>query len=232
MLEIKDLTTYYYTDEKIVKALDGADLSVAKGEFIGLAGGSGCGKSTLGLSIMRLIDPPGKIVKGSVKLEGRELLSLSKEEMRKIRGKSISMVFQDPFTTLNPVLTVGDQLSECLKHHFDLGSKEAKERAIEALTKVKIKDPAQRFGSYPHELSGGMRQRVMIAMAVSCGAEYLIADEITSALDVVTQCHIMELLKELQANEGLSILLISHNKPLLKKYCSRVCEMKDGKCLN
>ena len=232
MLEVKDLTTYYYTDEKVVKALDGVDLSIAKGQFIGLAGGSGCGKSTLGLSVMRLIDPPGKIVKGSIKLEGQELLSLSNDEMRKIRGKSISMVFQDPFTTLNPVLTVGDQLSECLRHHFALGAKEAKEKAVDALLKVKIKDAGQRYGSYAHELSGGLRQRVMIAMAISCGAKYLIADEITSALDVITQCQIMELLKELQSKDGLSVLLISHNSLLLKKYCSRVYVMKGGKCLN
>ena len=232
MLEIKDLKTYYYTDEKIVKALDGVDLSIEKGQFIGLVGGSGCGKSTLGLSIMRLIDPPGRIVKGSIKLEGQELLALTNEEMRKIRGKSISMVFQDPFTTLNPVITIGDQLSECIRHHFDLGAKDAKEKTIEALLKVNIKEPVKRYGSYAHELSGGMRQRFMIAMAISCGAKYLIADEITSALDVITQCRIMELLKELQLKEGLSILLISHNSLLLKKYCSRVYEMKDGKCLN
>ena len=232
MLEIKDLTTYYYTDEIIVKALDGASLSVGKGEMIGLSGGSGCGKSTLGLSIMQLIEPPGKISGGSITLDGKELLGLSKEELRQLRGKSLAMVFQDPFTTLNPVLTIGDQLSECLRHHFALDRKAAKERAIETLAKVKIKDPVKRYGSFAHELSGGMRQRVMIAMGILCGARYLIADEITSALDVLTQRHIMLLLEELRTKEGLSVLLISHNGALLNKYCSRVYKMKDGKCLN
>ncbi len=232
MLEIKGLATYYYSENGIVKALDGASLSLEKGQIVGLSGASGCGKSTLGLSLMQLIEPPGKIVKGSIKLDGRELLGLTKEEIRQLRGKSISMVFQDPFTTLNPVLTIGDQLSECLRHHFSMGKKEAKEKAVEALAKVKINDPAKRCASYAHELSGGMRQRVMIAMAVLCGARYLIADEITSALDVISQRHIMLLLEELRTTEGLSVLLISHNRPLLDRYCSRIYEMKDGKCLN
>ncbi|MFA5097060.1 MAG: ABC transporter ATP-binding protein [Candidatus Margulisiibacteriota bacterium] len=232
MLEIRGLATYYYSDNETVKALDGASLSLGKGQMVGLSGASGCGKSTLGLSLMQLIEPPGKIVKGSIKLDGRQLLGLPKEEIRQLRGKSISMVFQDPFTTLNPVLTIGDQLSECLRHHFSMGRKEAKERAVEALAKVKINDPAKRYASYAHELSGGMRQRVMIAMAVLCGARYLIADEITSALDVISQRHIMLLLEELRTKEGLSVLLISHNRPLLARHCSRIYEMKDGKCLN
>ena len=154
MLEIKGLATYYYSENGIVKALDGASLSLGKGQIVGLSGASGCGKSTLGLSLMQLIEPPGKIVKGSIKLDGRELLGLSKEELRQLRGKSISMVFQDPFTTLNPVLTIGDQLSECLRHHFSMSKKEAKKKAVEALAKVKINDPAKRCASYAHELSG------------------------------------------------------------------------------
>ena len=232
MLKIKDLSTYYFTGERTVKALDGADLSVDRGEFVGLCGNSGCGKSTLGLSVLRLTEPFGRIVGGSIKFEGKELPDLGKEEMRAIRGKSISMVFQDPFTSLNPVISAGEQISECIRHHFDLGKKEAKERAIEALDKVKIRDAKKNYGSFAHELSGGMRQRVMIAIAISCGAKFLIADEITSALDVITQAHIMDLLTELRQKEGLAVLLISHNLPLVKKYCDRTVLMKEGKCLN
>lgn len=231
MLEIKDLSTYYFLDKKEVKAVDNVSLKISAGEFLGLAGPSGCGKSTIGLSILRLIDPPGRIISGEILFEGYDLLKLQDPEMIKIRGKKISMIFQDPFTSLNPVITLGEQISEAIRYHLDLSKKEAEDRAIMLLGKVSISDAKKRFDEYPHQLSGGMRQRIMIAIAICCGAKLLIADEPTTALDVVTQGQIMRLLKEINEREGISVLLISHNSALINKYCQRKILMKDGKVI-
>ena len=229
MLEVRNLKTYYYIEDSIIKAADGVNFNVGDGEFVGLAGASGCGKSTIGLSLMKLINPPGKILKGHILLDGIEILDLNEKELEKFRGTKISMIFQDPYTCLNPVISIGEQISEGIRFHLQKGKKEAKDRAIELLKLVKISNPGKKYDSYPHELSGGMRQRVMIAIALSCGAKYIIADEPTTALDVTTQKQVMELLKELQNQYGLSILLISHNKKLLAKYCKRILFMDRGK---
>jgi len=229
MLKIKNLSTYYFTDDKVIKAVDDVSLTIGDKEFFGLVGPSGCGKSTLGLSIMKLIDTPGRIVRGSVMLDGLDLLSLNGPELAKVRGAGISMIFQDPFTCLNPVITVGEQVSEAIRYHLGSGRKEAMDRAVELFNMVKIDTPGKRYHNYPHELSGGMRQRVMIAMAVSCGAKFIIADEPTTALDVTTQRGIMELLAELKEKQGLSVLLISHNTGLVQKYCTRAAEMSGGR---
>lgn len=232
MLEIKGLSTHYYMDDgAVVKAVDGIDLLVGKGDFIGVVGPSGCGKSTLGSSILRLISDPGKIISGSIYLNGTDLLSISQNDMWKVRGKEISMIFQDPFTSLNPVITIGEQISETIRQHFKVSRKEAFNRAIGFLEKVEIDDPLMRYKQYPHQLSGGMRQRVMIAIAISCGARLLIADEPTTALDVSTQASIMELLERLRAEQGMAIIFISHNMRLVKKYCKKIALMKNGKII-
>jgi len=232
MLEIKGLSTHYYADDgAVVKAVDGIDLLVGKGDFIGVVGPSGCGKSTLGSSILRLISEPGKIISGNIYFNGIDLLSISQNDMWKVRGKEISMIFQDPFTSLNPVITIGEQISETIGQHFKVSGKEASKRAIELLAKVEIDDPFMRYKQYPHQLSGGMRQRVMIAIAISCGARLLIADEPTTALDVSTQASIMELLEKLRAEQGMAIIFISHNMRLVKKYCKKIAIMKNGKII-
>jgi ABC-type dipeptide/oligopeptide/nickel transport system ATPase component len=232
MLEIQNLSTYYYTDDGIIRAVDDVSLKISAGDFFGLVGPSGCGKSTLGLSILSLIEAPGKIVQGKIFFEGTDMLSLDQKQLTSIRGSKISMIFQDPFTCLNPVMSIGEQIAEGLRYHLSMDRCQAKDRAIELLTRVKIDDPRKRFFEYPHQLSGGMRQRVMMAMGISCGAKLLIADEPTTALDVTTQAAIMELLKELKEKESLSVILISHNMKLVKKYCSHITVMEAGKIIS
>ena len=230
LLEVKDLGTWFYTRQGIVKAVDNVDFQVAAGETLAIVGESGCGKSMTALSLMRLIpDPPGRIVSGTVKLGGRELLTLSEEEMRRVRGNEISMIFQEPMTSLNPVMTIGKQISEALILHRDMDRKAALKRAVEMLDLVRIPEPAQRAKEYPHQLSGGMRQRAMIAMALACNPKVLIADEPTTALDVTIQSQILELLRDLQREIGMSVILITHDLGVVAEFAQRVVVMYAGR---
>ncbi len=229
MLEIKNLSTYFYHEDGMVKAVKNANLSIDKGEIVGILGESGSGKSTLGLSILRLITPPGKILSGQINFEGQDLLKLSEKEMIKIRGAKISMIFQDPFTSLNPVYTVGDQIAEAIQLHQGLNRREAITRSAEMLDLVHINDPQLRIRDYPHQFSGGMRQRVMIAIALACQPDLLIADEPTTALDVTVQAEILKLLREIHQKFGLGIMYITHNFGIIKEICRRVIVMHGGK---
>ena len=229
LLEVRSLNTSFFTDEGEVRAVDGVSFSLQAGETLGLVGESGCGKSVTALSVMRLLNHPGKIVGGEVRYRGRDLAKLSEGEMRKLRGKSISMIFQEPMTSLNPVFTIGDQISEALKIHEGLNPRAARERTVELISSVGIPSPKERAKQYPFELSGGMRQRIMIAMAIACNPEILIADEPTTALDVTIQAQILDLLKELQEKLGLTILLITHDLGVVAQTCDRVAVMYAGK---
>ncbi|MQG77233.1 MAG: ABC transporter ATP-binding protein [SAR202 cluster bacterium] len=230
LLEVKDLRTYFNTRDGVVKAVDGVSYDIQEGETLGLVGESGCGKSVSALSILRLIaSPPGRIVGGSVEFEGRDLMKLSDAEMRRVRGNDIAMVFQEPMTSLNPVLTIGRQLTEGLELHLKMSKGDARSRAAELLTMVGIADAAQQLKNYPHQFSGGMRQRVMIAMALSCNPKLLIADEPTTALDVTIQAQILELLQKLSAEMGTSVLIITHNLGVIARYANRVNVMYAGK---
>jgi oligopeptide/dipeptide ABC transporter ATP-binding protein len=230
LLQVKNLETSFFTPEGQVRAIDGVSFEIAEGKTLGLVGESGCGKSVSSLSIMRLIpSPPGKIVGGEILYRGRDLLKLSNEEMRKIRGNEISMIFQEPMTSLNPVFTVGNQIGEAISLHQGLGKKETREKTIEMLRLVKIADPQSRVDSYPHQLSGGMRQRIMIAMALSCNPSLLIADEPTTALDVTIQAQILELMKELQQKIGMALLLITHDLGVVAEQADDVAIMYAGK---
>lgn len=230
LLEVKDLRTHFTTRDGVVKAVDGVSYDIQEGETLGLVGESGCGKSVSALSILRLIsDPPGRIVSGSVEFEGRDLLQLSESDMRGVRGNDIAMVFQEPMTSLNPVLTIGRQLTEGLELHLKMSKGDARSRAAELLQMVGIPDAAQQLKSYPHQFSGGMRQRVMIAMALSCNPKLLIADEPTTALDVTIQAQILELLQKLSAEMGTAVLIITHNLGVIARYASRVNVMYAGK---
>ncbi|MGE5507275.1 MAG: ABC transporter ATP-binding protein [Chitinophagales bacterium] len=229
LLEVRDLRTSFFTHVGEVKAVDGVSFDVHKGEAVALVGESGCGKSVTSLSLMSLLAHPGKIVGGSIKLEGRELVGLPAAEWHKIRGGDIAMVFQDPMTTLNPVLTIRKQLMETPMLHQCLSKKEAAERAVELLRMVGIPSPERRVDQYPHQFSGGMRQRVMIAMALSCNPKLLIADEPTTALDVTIQAQILELMKELKSKFSTSIILITHDLGVVAGLCSRVMVMYAGK---
>lgn len=229
LLEIENLKTIFNTDEGIVRAVDGVSFGVGAGETVGLVGESGCGKSVTALSIMRLVpDPPGKIVGGSIRLEGRHLLELRESEMRKVRGNEISIVFQEPLTSLNPVFTCGEQVREAISLHQRLGRRESREKTIEMLRLVRIPDPEKRYRNYPHEMSGGMRQRVMIAMALSCQPKLLIADEPSTALDVSVQAQIMELLLGLRDEMGMAVLLITHDLAVVAQMADRVVVMYAG----
>jgi oligopeptide/dipeptide ABC transporter ATP-binding protein len=229
VLEVRDLRTQFTTDDGVVKAVDGVSFAVKRGETLGIVGESGCGKSVTSLSILRLIpNPPGKIVGGEILFKGTDLLGLDDAAMRKIRGNDISMIFQEPMTSLNPVYTCGDQIMEAIILHQKVGKAEARTRAIEMLTLVGIPSPEQRVDEYPHQLSGGMRQRVMIAMALSCQPEVLIADEPTTALDVTIQAQILELLNRLQEEMGMAILLITHDLGVVAETCDRVAVMYAG----
>jgi oligopeptide/dipeptide ABC transporter ATP-binding protein len=230
LIQVKNLQTSFFTPEGEVRAIDGVSFDIAEGKTLGLVGESGCGKSVTSLSIMRLIQsPPGKIVGGEISYRGRDLLKLSNEEMRKIRGNEISMIFQEPMTSLNPVFTVGNQIGEAIRLHQGLGKKQTREKTIEMLRLVKIADPESRVDSYPHQLSGGMRQRVMIAMALSCNPSLLIADEPTTALDVTIQAQILELMKELQQKIGMALLLITHDLGVVAEQADEVAIMYAGK---
>ena len=230
LIEVRNLHTSFFTPDGEVKAVDGVSLEIAEGSTLGLVGESGCGKSVTALSIMRLVpSPPGKVVGGEILYRGRDLLKLDGEAMRKIRGNEISMIFQEPMTSLNPVFTIGNQIGEAIRLHQGLGRKETREKTIEMLRLVKIADPEQRIDDYPHQLSGGMRQRVMIAMALSCNPSLLIADEPTTALDVTIQAQILELMKELQQKLGMSLLLITHDLGVVAEQADEVAIMYAGK---
>ncbi len=231
LLSIRGLRTYFYTESGVAKAVDGVDLEVRRGEVLGLVGESGSGKSVTALSVLRLIpDPPGKIVAGEIIFNGRDLLKLPWDEIRAIRGNDISMVFQEPMTSLNPVFTIGMQVMEVILAHERVSKDEARRRAIDILTEVGIPDPATRMNQYPHHLSGGQRQRVMIAIALVLNPSLLIADEPTTALDVTIQAQILDLMLELKAKrEGASILLITHNLAVVAETCDRVAVMYGGK---
>jgi oligopeptide/dipeptide ABC transporter ATP-binding protein len=230
LIHVKNLYTSFFTPEGEVRAIDGVSFDLGEGKTLGLVGESGCGKSVTSLSIMRLIpSPPGKIVGGEILYRGRDLLKLNNEQMRKIRGNEISMIFQEPMTSLNPVFTIGNQIGEAIRLHQGLSKKQAREKTIEMLRLVKIADPESRVDAYPHQLSGGMRQRVMIAMALSCHPSLLIADEPTTALDVTIQAQILELMKELQQKIGMALLLITHDLGVVAEQADEVAIMYAGK---
>ena len=229
LLEVDGLRTHFFTRDGIVRAVDGVSFSVAPGETLAVVGESGCGKSVTSLSILRLIaSPPGRIVAGRVVFEGRDLLTLSEDEMRAVRGDAISMIFQEPMTSLNPALTVGRQIAESLVLHRGLSQRDALAKAVEMLRKVRMPEPERRVRQYPHELSGGMRQRVMIAMALACGPRLLIADEPTTALDVTIQAQILELMRELARETGAAIILITHDLGVVAEMARRVVVMYAG----
>ena len=229
-LEADNLQTWFYTRGGIVRAVDEVSFKLGRGETLGIVGESGCGKSITALTLMRLIpDPPGRIVGGSVRLDGRDLLGLSEEEMRSVRGNEISMIFQEPMTSLNPVITVGRQIGEALVLHQGMSRKDALERSVEMLRLVRIPEPRQRVREYPHQLSGGMRQRVMIAMALACNPKVLIADEPTTALDVTIQAQILDLIVELQERLGTAVILITHDLGVVAETTRRVIVMYAGR---
>jgi oligopeptide/dipeptide ABC transporter ATP-binding protein len=229
LLEVHGLKTYFPTRAGIVRSVDDVSFYIQEGELIGLVGESGCGKSITALSIMRLIASPGKIVGGSIKFKGEELTAASAERIREIRGNDIAMIFQDPMTSLNPVYTVGEQIAEALRLHRRLNKQDAWKAAIEAMREVAIPSPETRANDYPHQLSGGLRQRVMIAMALACDPELLIADEPTTALDVTIQAQILELLDDLRKTRKLAVLLITHDLGVVAEVADRVCVMYTGK---
>ena len=243
-MEIRDLKTYYFTRQGIVKAVDGVSLELKKGENLGIAGESGCGKSTLGLSILRLVRPPGRIVGGEILFNGEDIVKKSDEEMRRIKGAKISIIFQDPTSSLNPVYTIGDQIGEAIYLHQYKGGegisdwllrrfnrsreREVNEKTEEMLSETGISDASKRRSDYPHQFSGGMRQRAMIAMALSCRPDLLIADEPTTNLDVTIEAQILELMKELQKAFDTSIILISHNLGVISELCEKIAIMYAG----
>ncbi|MGI5106176.1 ABC transporter ATP-binding protein [Treponema socranskii] len=229
LLKVDNLSTWFYTDDGIVKAVNDVSFSLNKGHTLGIVGESGCGKSITSLSVMRLIDsPPGKIVGGKIVFKGEDLLAKSEEEMRRVRGKRIAMIFQEPMTSLNPVYTVGRQIEEALLIHESMTKKEAKRRALEMLRLVRIPLPEKRFDEYPHQLSGGMRQRVMIAIALACSPELLICDEPTTALDVTIQAQILALIDELKEKTGTSVIMITHDLGVISEITDEVLIMYAG----
>jgi peptide/nickel transport system ATP-binding protein len=232
LLEIRGLKTYFETDDGVVQAVDGVDLIIARGETVGVVGESGCGKSVTAMSVLKLIPmPPGRIVGGQVLWRGRDLLVLPAADMRRIRSKEIAIVFQEPMTSLNPVYTVGAQIAEVVRLHEGLGRRAALERTVEMLRLVQIPNPERRVHDYPHQFSGGMRQRVMIAMALSCDPALLIADEPTTALDVTIQAQILELLQDMKSRFGMAIMLITHAMGVVAETAQRVVVMYAGKVI-
>ena len=230
VLEIRDLHTYFHTDKGVVKAVNGADLVIPKGKIVGLVGESGCGKSMTARSVMGLVRFPGVIESGSILLDGKELVGLEEKKLREICGRDVSMIFQEPMTSLNPVLRVGRQVEEALLvHHIAKSKAEAKEKAAEMFVRVGIPEAEQRLSAYPHELSGGLRQRVMIAMAMVCSPKLLIADEPTTALDVTVEAQILHLMKQLCADHGMSVLIITHNLGVVAEICDYVYVMYAGR---
>ena len=232
LMKVNGLATQFFTEDGVVKAVDGIEYDLEEGETLGLVGESGCGKSVSALSLLRLIpNPPGRIVGGEVMFEGQDLMKLSEEDMRHIRGNRISMVFQEPMTSLNPILTIGRQITEPLELHMGLSTQQAEERAIELLGLVGIPDAGARINDYPHQFSGGMRQRVMIAMALSCNPKLLIADEPTTALDVTIQAQVLELMQRAAKEVGASLIVITHNLGVVARYADRVNVMYAGKII-
>ena len=232
LLEVKDLQTHFFTMDGVVRAVDGVSYDLEEGETLGLVGESGCGKSVSALSLMRLIpDPPGKIVNGEVHLDGEDILKIDMDDMRSVRGAKMSMVFQEPMTSLNPVLTVERQLTETLQLHKGMGKVESRREGVNLLARVGIPDPEQRIKQYPHQFSGGMRQRVMIAMALSCNPRLIIADEPTTALDVTIQAQILELMKSLTTEFGVALIVITHNLGVVARYADRVNIMYAGRII-
>lgn len=230
LLEVQDLRTYFYTEDGVVKAVDGISFSLDKGKTLGIVGESGCGKSVTSLSVMRLIaSPPGKIVSGKILFEGKDLLEKSEKEMRSVRGNDVSMIFQEPMTSLNPVFTIGDQICEAILLHQKVNKKQARQQAIDLLKKVGIPSAERRVDDYPHQMSGGMRQRVMIAMALSCNSKLLIADEPTTALDVTIQAQILDLMKKVRTDFNASIMLITHDLGVVADLADDVIVMYAGK---
>ena len=230
VLEVAGLQTYFFTRAGVLKAVDGLSFSLKRSETLAIVGESGCGKSMAALSIMRLVpDPPGRIVGGSITLDGRDLLKLDEAAMRNVRGNELSMIFQEPMTSLNPVLTIGEQIGEAIRLHQDLSASAVREKAVEMLKRVRIPEPQQRAGEYPHQLSGGMRQRAMIAMALACNPKVLIADEPTTALDVTIQAQILELIVELQRETGAALILITHDLGIVAETAQRVVVMYAGR---
>ena len=229
LLEVKNLQTHFFTRAGVVRSVDGISFHLDRGELLGLVGESGCGKSVTALSVMRLVSAPGRIVAGEIWFDGEDLRAASEKRMREIRGDDIAMIFQDPMTSLNPVYTVGEQIAEALRLHRKLSRPQAREGAIEAMREVAIPDPARRADDYPHQLSGGMRQRVMIAMALACDPKLLIADEPTTALDVTIQAQILELLDGLRKSRELAVLLITHDLGVVAEVADRVAVMYTGR---
>lgn len=237
LISIKNLKTTFETKLGPIHAVDDISYSIKKGKTLGIVGESGCGKSVTSLSIMGLVDPPGRVSQGEAKFQGLDLLKLPESEMQAIRGRKIAMIFQEPMTALNPVLTIGRQIDEQIIRHLKLSKNEAKEKSIEMLNRVGIPSPAQRYNSYPHQLSGGMRQRAMIAMALSCDPEFLIADEPTTALDVTIQAQILELIQNLQEQMGMAVQFITHDLGVISQmaddimvmYAGQVCEIGPAK---
>jgi peptide/nickel transport system ATP-binding protein len=229
LLEVDDLTVKFYTEEGVVTAVDGLDYSIERGEKFGVVGESGAGKSVTALSLMRLIESPGRIESGAIRFKGSDLLEMSEQEIRTVRGNEIAMIFQDAQTALNPVYTVGEQISEAIRHHLDYGDKEARERSIRLLDKVGIPEAEVRYSDYPHEFSGGMQQRVVIAMALSCDPDMLIADEPTTALDVTTEAKILDEIEDLADDFDVAIQLITHDLGVIARVCDSVMVMYAGK---
>jgi len=232
LLEVRSLSTHFFTEEGVIRAVENVSFEIHSGEILGLVGESGCGKSVTGLSILKLIPiPPGRIVSGEILFDGKNLLKLEEKEMEKVRGNEISMIFQEPMTSLNPVFTIGDQIMESILLHQGVSKAEARRRAIEILDRVRIPSPEMRIDAYPHQLSGGMRQRAMIAMALSCQPKLLIADEPTTALDVTIQAQVLHLLKEIQREMGMAVMLITHDLGVVAEIADQVAVMYAGRLL-
>jgi len=229
LLEVRNLRTYFFNEKVVIKAVDDISFSISEGDTLGIVGESGCGKSVTCLSIMRLIQNPGRVVGGEILLEDDNLLKKTNREMRRIRGSRISMIFQEPMMSLNPVFTVGDQIMEAIILHHKLGRREARRKTIEMLKTVGFASPERRIDEYPHQMSGGMKQRIMIAMALSCNAKLLIADEPTTALDVTIQSQILDLIKRLQEELGMAVILITHNLGVVAEVVNKVIVMYAGK---
>jgi len=232
LLEVRDLRTHFFTQEGVVKAVDGITYDLQEGETMGLVGESGCGKSVSALSLMRLVaDPPGKIVGGEIEFQGRDILKMPEDEMRSIRGNRMAMIFQEPMTSLNPVLTIGRQLSETLELHRHMDKQASRKRSVELLQMVGIPEADSRIDDYPHQFSGGMRQRVMIAMALSCDPKLLLADEPTTALDVTIQAQVLEVMKKLATETGTAVIIITHNLGVVARYAERINVMYAGRII-